>query len=66
MTKKDFEAIAAQLKYVKPTNPLSTPRNHRLVLESMSKQWVWAVDAIADALATSNPRFDRARFCRAC
>jgi hypothetical protein len=66
MSRKDYRALAAALKWVKPSNPLSTPQQHQIVLESMSKQWLWTVDSIADALTSDNGRFDRERFNRAC
>ncbi len=66
MSRKDYVRLANALKYVRPSNPLSTPENHKLVLESMSKQWLWTVDSIADVLAADNGRFDRERFNHAC
>ena len=44
MSRKDYCAIAAALKWVKPSNPLTTPQNHKTVLEAMSKEWTWTVE----------------------
>jgi len=52
MTKKDFELIAAALARCKPS--------------ALNTAWYNVVYALADALATTNPRFDRARFLAAC
>lgn len=35
-------------------------------LPESQAQWMYTVQAFADACASSNPRFDRARFLRAC
>ena len=51
MTKKDFELIARVLKYTRNVEPES----HRLYVE-----------AFASVLANTNPRFDHAKFVRAC
>jgi hypothetical protein len=48
MSKKDYQAIAAALNEVKGVN-------HR-------EAWAVIVIALADVLAASNPRFNRARF----
>jgi hypothetical protein len=66
MTKKDYERIATALRYVKPTSPLGTPKHHKIVLESMSKQWVWTVEELAATLLQNNPRFNREKFYAAC
>jgi hypothetical protein len=50
MTKKDFELIAAVLR----ANSTETVVRERVALD------------FADELAATNPRFDRARFLRAC
>ena len=55
MTKKDFVLIAAALATARPLAS-ATPA---------SVHWQ-ACHACADALATTNPLFDRARFLQAC
>ena len=59
MTRKDFELIAKALK------------ESRFCFKSDSntlgyRQWLHTVKTMADALQTTNPAFDRARFLRAC
>lgn len=59
MTHKDFVLIAAALATAKNEPSCTTDRNY-------NKGWSDGVDAaisaMAIALATTNPRFDRARF----
>jgi hypothetical protein len=52
MSKKNYQAIAAALNEVKGVD-------HR-------EAWAVIVNALADVLAASNPRFDRSRFIEAC
>ena len=66
MTRKDYRIIAAALRHVKPSNPLTTPKEHAKALEYMGKEWSWTVDSIATALEQDNPRFNRVRFNEAC
>lgn len=54
MTKKDFELIARVF-----ATHCSAPNNIREVVSSVA-------DDMANALATTNPLFDRARFLAAC
>ena len=54
MTKKDYVLIAAALASVKPTHT------------ALRTQWIMDIEALAARLATTNPRFDRARFLAAC
>lgn len=56
MTKKDFELLARALRDCRPL-PLH--------LERM-KQHDYVIRFMANALATTNPRFDRERFLNAC
>lgn len=62
MTKKDFEAIAGAIKdarealKVGPADPIS---NVDLVLNGLAR-------TCAKVLATTSPKFDRARFLAAC
>ena len=55
MTKKDFILIAAALKATQPSYAARAQVAHDIT-----------INAIADALATTNPLFDRARFLAAC
>ncbi len=57
MTRKDFELIAAALK---GATPLARDG------EKAMCQWQFIVFKMADALATTNPAFQRARFLAAC
>lgn len=63
MTKKDFELIARALRAARATEALTN-------VQLYNEGWTNGVDAaaseLADALATTNPRFDRARFLEAC
>ena len=57
MTKKDYVRIAAALARSKDAFRGS---------DGMRVQWQEDVSVIADALADDNPKFDRARFLKAC
>lgn len=61
MTRKDFVLIADTLK---ATKPFSSAR----VMVNMDALLAWraTAEAMADALARTNPQFDRARFLTAC
>ena len=59
MTKKDFELIAATLKATRDSYAPHWNPNLFRACNDHAKQ-------MADALATTNPRFDRARFLAAC
>lgn len=59
MTRRDFTAIAAALADSRP--PGDNSKAYWLL-----GQWSADVHGIADVLAADNPRFDRARFYRAC
>jgi hypothetical protein len=61
MTKKDFILIAAALKSARVNNSLNNP-NKALYNNGVDN----ATSFMADALATTNPLFDRARFLAAC
>jgi hypothetical protein len=56
-TKKTFEAVAAAL---------AESRDAFNGSDGMLVQWNEDVRVIADVFAADNPRFDRARFYRAC
>jgi len=58
MTRKDFEAIAATLLQTKPL--------HAEGKNGIALQWRTTVSAFADMCSGQNPRFDRARFLKAC
>lgn len=58
MSRKDFEAIAAALKGSLPSD--AEPDG------DLAFQHVNCCEAVADALANANPRFDRGRFLEAC
>lgn len=56
MTKKDYELVASTLYSEGAWNSDDTPKSYFLGI----------CYALADALATTNPRFDRAKFLAAC
>jgi len=56
MTKKDFELIAAAL--ANERTPFMVG-HHKYAIDNIAL-------TLVDALATTNPRFDRARFLAAC
>lgn len=58
MTKKDFELIARALRE-------GVPRVHNRPRTDY-EQWALTAHDLADALAGTNPQFDRERFLRAC
>lgn len=62
MTKKDFELIAACIREDVPGQAFRNGMDGSRALEVRDI----AAAAFADALATTNPRFDRARFLQAC
>ena len=66
LSKKHFEMLARGLSNNKPRNPAVPPREHKAALKHRTLQWKADVCAIADMLATTNPRFDRERFLKAC
>lgn len=59
MTRKDYVLLAAALREAR----VEVTSNE---LYTVFKGWKRAVDALADALAKDNPRFDRDRFLAAC
>lgn len=60
MTRKDYVMLAAALKSVQPQSFLvNEPWAH-------IAQHMRDVEALADALASDNPRFERQRFLTAC
>ena len=61
MTKKDFELIANTLLAARWEGPTPTGRNY-IDYDTYPP----LVNDFADALATTNPRFDRARYLKAC
>jgi len=52
MTRKDYEALAKELRQVPSVDQYET--------------WIGCVNAVARVLAADNPRFNRDRFLRAC
>lgn len=58
MTKKHFVALAASLASTKPDANVDAPEHYA--------QWLFDARAIADVCASTNARFDRARFLAAC
>ena len=59
MTRKDYVLIASTLKTARDENMAR--------FGGMARQGIEvAAEAMADALANENPRFDRERFLRAC
>ena len=67
MSKKHFEALAAALKFIKPSgNPVCPPKDVKVFHAGQVKEWDYATEAVADACARFNPNFDRARFLKAC
>jgi hypothetical protein len=67
MTKKHFEALAAALKFIKPSgNPVCPPKDVKVFLAGQQREWDYAVEATADVCSKFNPNFDRARFLKAC
>lgn len=68
MTRKDYELIAYAVKLSKPeswTKLADAGQNWEYAYERRD-QWSDTAECIADALQGDNPRFDRARFLRAC
>lgn len=62
MTKKDFELIAGAVRQSRLVGlNIAESTAHRF-----SEQRACTARRLADALATTNPRFDRARFLAAC
>ena len=61
MTKKDFELIARALRAARVPNSIGNA-NKALYNNGVDN----AVIIMADALATTNPRFDREQFLTAC
>lgn len=59
MSKKDYELIAAAFRAARPCAVGDRGRD-------WYDGWHAVVDSVADALASDNPRFDRARFLAAC
>jgi hypothetical protein len=67
MTRKDFEAIAVALKAAQPDRGNRyAPRTLQTKGAAARTQWERDVDAVAAVFAAGNPRFDLARFRRAC
>lgn len=62
MSRNDYIAIAAGLSAVKPEQQGSSDSTYLLV----RAQWRAAVKSVADSLARTQPRFNRATFYAAC
>lgn len=81
MTRKDFVLIARALLDSRPTQTSSTDEDgtdeywdadgnpitaeEYFDLDQRDTQWGETIASVTDALATTNPRFDRERFTRA-
>ena len=63
MTRKDYETIAAAIKAAAQN---IDPDYSRETVNNMLHGVIMSAHALADALAQENPRFDRARFLKAC
>jgi phosphoheptose isomerase len=57
MTRKDYERIAAELSFNRPSDTTSTATDR-----GYDRGYQRAVDAIAHAFKADNSRFDRDRF----
>jgi hypothetical protein len=70
MTAKDYRTLAAALAHSRPTlddyTTVSAVGNNTMAnhisFNAAADAWTVTRSRIADALATDNPRFDRARF----
>jgi hypothetical protein len=62
MTRKHYIAFADALHYVKPTLPVCPPKEHKLALHYMRKQWTDCVLEVMSVLQSDNPRFDKGQF----
>lgn len=62
MTRKDFELIARALRDARPA---VTSRNEEMTRERLSALNT-AAELMASELASTNPRFNRERFLKAC
>lgn len=63
MTKKDFELIADAIRDVYEYQKDSDGRGSKKIKQGAIRA---AADSLSEALARTNPRFDRARFMAAC
>lgn len=61
MTRQDFEVIAQSIK-----RTVDVAKANSAADQSRIEGVKMAVNAVSDACAASNPRFDRARFLTAC
>ena len=66
MTRKDYIKLAQALHFVKPSMPVCPPKDHKIALQYMSKQWSDTVMELIPVLKSDNPRFDGAKFLHAC
>ncbi len=60
MAKKDFELIAVAIRASR------RPEGIRVELSDHNRGTEWVARNLADALAATNPGFDRAKFLAAC
>lgn len=63
MTRKDYVAIAEAVMSARREITLKEPHDSR---EDLDDGVSYAAEFIADVMARDNPRFDRARFLKAC
>lgn len=66
MTQRHFRALAAALRNAHPSHLDASKFNSPNGEAFMTHQWHLSVSAVADACASANPHFDRARFTSAC
>lgn len=68
MTKKHFEAFAAIIREDVTGGVFNehNRKHHADVLVQLRQNAQYAADVIANVASADNPRFDRARFMRAC
>jgi hypothetical protein len=65
MTHKDYEAIATVFAMTRPADAREYPQSSNEPVRFMRNQWLSDRDAMGRMLASTNPRFDFARFVRA-
>ena len=66
MTKKHFDALAAEIRCQQPQVPVNPDGSYDHDTTIRYRQWVLGAAMVADVCARFNPNFDRARFLKAC